>query len=82
MDARVLAVDDDNGVRQLLVRLGQRLGLRVELASDGREALTKFQAHPRVFMSGYTSQDVLRRTGNAPGVRMLDKPFRWRRSRG
>ena len=107
MDARVLAVDDDNGVRQLLVRLGQRLGLRVELASDGREALTKFQATPDgfdlvlldltmpelsgeevfagireqrphipvVFMSGYPSQDVLRRTGNAPGVRMLDKPF-------
>ena len=49
MDKQVLAVDDDNGVRQLLVRLGKRLGLHVELAADGREALTKFQAEPDRF---------------------------------
>ncbi len=102
-----MAVDDDNGVRQLLVRLGKRLGLQVELAADGREALTKFQTEPDrfavvlldltmpelsgeevfagireqrphmpvVFMSGYTSHDVMQRTGNAAGVLVLDKPF-------
>ena len=107
MRARVLAVDDDDGVRQLVARMGERLGLRVELAADGREALTKFLATPEefdlvlldltmpdvsgeevfagireqrphipvVFMSGYTSADLLQRTGNLAGVLMLDKPF-------
>ncbi len=107
MEKQVLAVDDDKGVLQLLERLGKRLGLQVELAADGREALTKFQAAPDrfdvvlldltmpelsgeevfagireqrpdipvVFMSGYTSQDVMQRTGNAAGVLVLDKPF-------
>jgi CheY-like chemotaxis protein len=40
----VLAVDDEWAVRQLVARMGERVGLSVELAADGEEALTMFRA--------------------------------------
>jgi len=49
MDACVLVVDDDNGVRDLVARMGERMGLQMELSADGHEALTRFRATPEGF---------------------------------
>jgi two-component system cell cycle sensor histidine kinase/response regulator CckA len=107
MDARVLVVDDDHGVRDLVARMGERLELQMELSADGHEALTRFRATPErfdlvlldlsipepsgeevcagireqrphmpvVFMSGYSSPDMLQRTEHVGSVLMLEKPF-------
>ena len=107
MDARVLVVDDDHGVRDLVARMGERLGLQMELSADGHEALKRFRATPEgfdlvlldlsmpklsgeevcagireqrphmpvVFMSGYSSLDVLRRTKHVGSTLILEKPF-------
>jgi CheY-like chemotaxis protein len=107
MDARVLVVDDDHGVRDLVGRMGACLGLQMELSADGHEALTRFRATPEgfdvvlldlsmpelsgeevcagiraqrphmpvVFMSGYSSPDMLRRTEHVGSVLVLEKSF-------
>jgi len=44
-DGTVLVVDDDEGVRELAGATFRRAGLRVLLASDGREGLELFRQH-------------------------------------
>lgn len=42
MSFRILVVDDDADVRDVLTRFLKRRGYSVEHASDGKEALTRF----------------------------------------
>jgi len=44
-EVTVLVVDDERGVRELTVRMIERLGYRVLVAADGTEALAKAAAH-------------------------------------
>jgi len=75
---RVLIVDDDPVIRQLLVHVLEGRGLTVDQASDGREALDLVGKHPYAVilldllmpvMDGYEVLNALERTPrNAPPV--------------
>jgi len=41
---RILVMDDEEAIRTMAARLFQRIGLEVEVASDGAEAVEKFRA--------------------------------------
>jgi DNA-binding NtrC family response regulator len=44
--ARVLVVDDEDGVRALIVRWARELGCTVDEAASAADALAAFDAHP------------------------------------
>jgi len=44
--ARVLVIDDDDQIRELLKTILEREGLEVEVASDGQEGINRFKEMP------------------------------------
>ena len=68
---RLLLVDDEEAVRNVAVRMLSRLGFDVETASDGNEAIHRFEENPTAFsavvldysmpaMNGRQTYDALR----------------------
>ncbi len=75
---RVLVVDDDPGVRYTLREILASEGLAVEEASDGAEALARFEAHPfplvvtDLRMPALDGMELLRRlAGRSPAPRVV-----------
>ncbi|MEV4123020.1 response regulator transcription factor [Micromonospora sp. NPDC049645] len=46
MEGRVLVVEDDSSIREVTALGLRRAGFRVDTATDGRQALATFRAHP------------------------------------
>lgn len=74
MDAKILVVDDDLEIRELLRLLLESDGYSVEEAADGAVALTRLDAHTDLVildvmmpeMSGYSVCSKIRETSNVP----------------
>jgi two-component system C4-dicarboxylate transport response regulator DctD len=78
--ARLLIVDDEATLRDLLRRFLERAGYAVETFSNAEEALERFQAAPHTFalvvtdltLPGMNGEELLQRMrGTTPGVRGL-----------
>jgi putative two-component system response regulator len=74
--ARVLVVDDDDGVRRLFTKLLTQEGYRVDVAGDGLEALDRVAETPPdvvlldVTMPGLDGFEVCRRLKHDPDTRL------------
>jgi len=70
MDKRILCVDDDEGVREVLLRLARRWGYEIECASGVEDAMEMFEAlNPFLVITDL-------RLGHIDGVTLADRLHR------